>query len=154
MSYRLSRNVEASIIEYITTALVSDGWNGIRVEKSFSEVYEGELPCICINSPDRPVIRREIGTDTIFKDITVEVRIFAKSDGQRLDLSDWIIEKLISGIVYYEYTITNNVISKILKGRIQTIRITDRKELVNTENLEKYDKYRQIISLDCRVTLL
>ena len=154
-SYRISRNTEACVVDYIKAQLLADGWTGIRIEKSFAEVYKGELPCICINSPDRPIKRREIGSNEIFKDITIEIRIFATSDGQRLDLADWVIEKVIPGIIYYQYVITNGVVTtKTAKGRININEVTDnRKELKNTENLDKEDRYRHLISLNCRIAL-
>lgn len=153
-SYRLSRNTEACFVDYITAQLSTDGWSGIRIEKSFSEVYKGELPCICINSPDRPIKRREIGTNEIFKDITIEIRIFATSDGQRLDLADWVIEKVLPGIIYYQYVITNGTAAKTAKGRINVNEVTDnRKELKNTENLDKEDRYRHLIAFTCRIAL-
>ena len=156
MAYRLTRNAEASFVDYITIELAADGWTGIRVEKSFAKVYEGALPCICINSPDRPLRRREIGGNSIFKELRMDIRIFTKSDGIRLDLADWIIEKIINGINYYEYTITGGAVSsKIPKGKITIPIVSDienRKELVNVENLSQEDRYRHLISFVCRIS--
>lgn len=154
--YRLSRNCEASIIDYITDQLEEDNWKDIRVVKSFAEVYKGTLPCINVNVSDRPDIRRELGSDILSKFINIEVRIFATSDGNRLDLSDWMIEKIMAGVEYYGYTITNGeVAEKELQGRINFISITqNRKELRATDNLVKEDRYRQLISFNCRVALI
>ena len=153
--YRLSRNCEASIVDYITAQLIVDGWNGVRVEKSFAEVYKGKLPCININVSDRPDIRRELGSDTLSKYINIDIRIFATSDGMRLDLADWMIEKIIAGVSYYVYTIVNGAVStKVLKGRINFLKITEnRKELRVTDNVVEQDRYRQLISFNCRVAL-
>ena len=155
--YRLTRNVEASFIDYITTELVADGWIGIRIEKAFAKIYKGTLPCICINSPDRPLRRREIGGNSIFKELRIDIRIFAVNDGQRLDLADFMIEKIINGINYYEYTITGGAVSsKIPKGKITIPIVSDienRKELVNVENLSQEDRYRHLISFVCRISL-
>ena len=154
--YRLSRNVEASFIDYVAQQLTADGWHDIRTEKSFAEVYKGTLPCICINVLDRPVNKLEIGSTTIFKDLTVEIRIFATSDGQRLDLADWLIDKVLPGIVYYQYEVVSGVVShKTNLGRINILAVPQhKKELVNTENLVKEDRYRHLITLDCRVALI
>jgi len=151
--YRLSRNVEASLIDYITTQLTTDGWVGIRTEKSFAEVYKGTLPCICVNVLSRPDIRREIGSDALSKFVNIEIRIFTKSDGMRLDLADWMVEHLMTGINYYEYTIVSGVVdTKVLKGRLNFLEIvTNRKELRVTDNVAKEDRYRQLISFRCRV---
>lgn len=153
MNYRLSRNCEASIIDFITEKLAVDGWTGIRVEKVFAEVYKGTLPCICLGISTRPDKRREIGTNSLLKFINVEIRIFATNDGLRLDLSDWILEQVMPGMAYYIYTVINGKVSeKILAGRINILEIlANRKELVNLEGLSKEDRYRHLLSLRCKV---
>lgn len=155
MAYRLSRNCEASVIDKITADLTTDGWTGIYCEKVFAEIYEGHFPAILVNVSSRPDIRREVGSDTLSNYVNIEIRIFASSDGQRLDLADWILPKIMSGISYYTYTITNGVVSaKVLSGKISVLEITvNRKELANLEGLEKEDKYRHLLSFRCRVAL-
>jgi len=153
--YRIYRNLEASIIDYITDELIDDGWSGIRVEKSFSQVFKGELPCICITMVDSDILRREIGSNYYYENITLSFKIFATSDGQRLDLAAWLLEKIMNGMDYYQYTIENGEITTKKKaGKIQINKIvTNKKELTNTENLEKEDKYRHLIETICRVAL-
>jgi len=156
MPYRISRNLEASLIDFFTAKLTADGWNGIRCEKSLAQVYDGTLPAILIYVQDTDTEKREIGGNIYLKYPTVYVRIFATSDGQRLDLADWVLEKLeVVSLPYYTYTIVNGVVStKILAGNI-VIRSIKRneKELGNTnaDVLEKEDRYRHLISLSCFV---
>ena len=155
--YRNYRNLEASLIDFITAQLAIDGWTGIRVEKSFAEVYKtgATLPCICVSMEESDPYRREIGSDSYLEDILTSIRIFATSDGQRLDLASWMLSKVIPGVDYYEYVIVNGVVStKTLKGRIFTLEVTvNRKELKNVDNLDVIDRYRHIISFRCRVAL-
>lgn len=154
MPYRVSRNIEASLIDKITADVTTD-WStfNIRTVKSFSEVYEGELPCICVNALEIRPEKLEIGSKINLKYFTVNIRIFATSDGNRLDLSDWLFEKLEEDINYFSYTITGGVVSsKFLTGRIVLTRWFDnKKELTNSENLEKEDRYRQLLSFECLV---
>ena len=153
--YRNYRNIEASLIDYITyeLAYASPPWI-IRVEKSFAEVYEGTPPCICVNEEDSDVKLREIGSNSYLEDILVSIRIFATSDGQRLDLASWMLSKIMPGTKYYEYTITNGVASKDLKGTINVLEITaNRKELRNSDNLDSIDRYRHLLSLKVRIAL-
>jgi hypothetical protein len=151
--YRISRNCEASLIDRITADLVTDGWTGIRVEKAFAEIYKGTLPAICVNALEiRPELL-EIGNKRNLKYFTITIHIFATSDGQRLDLSDWLLDKLEDDTDYYSYTITGGVVSaKILSGRIVLTRwFENRKELINSENLEKEDKFRHILQFEAIV---
>jgi hypothetical protein len=151
--YRISRNIEASIIDRITADLVADGWTGIRTEKSFAEVYKGTLPCICVNVQEIRPEKLEIGSKTNLKYFTVYIRIFATSDGNRLDLSDWLLDKFEEDTNYYSYTITDGVVSaKTLSGKIVSTRwLENRKELTNSENLEKEDRYRHLLSYEAIV---
>ena len=153
--YRVSRNLEASIIDYLTSELTTDGWVGIRTVKAFTEVYEGTLPCICVNVLEIRPQKLEIGSKTNIKYFTVNIRIFAKADGMRLDLSDWVFEKIEDDIDYYEYAITDGAVSdKELSGKIVITRyFENKKELTNTENLELVDKFRHLISLECYVAM-
>lgn len=153
MAYRESRNIEATLIDYITDELSEDGWTGVRVEKSFSEVYKKPLPCICINIIDIRPIKREIGSKEHIKYYTVNVRIFCTSDGNRLDLSDWLFEQLENDLDYYSYTITSGIITnKQKEGRLIITRwVNNSKELTNTENLEKEDRYRHLLSFECYI---
>ncbi|HUW89204.1 MAG TPA: hypothetical protein VMV43_01655 [Candidatus Nanopelagicaceae bacterium] len=153
-TYRNYRNLEKSLIDYLTAELVTDGWE-VRVEKAFSQVYEGTLPCILINVESSNVIRREVGSSSYLENILVSIRLFCLNDGERLDLASWTLSKIMPGISYYAYTITSGVVSeKTLAGRINCLEITaNRKELVNLEGLALQDKFRHLLSLRCRVSL-
>ena len=153
--YRITRNIEASLIDYISKELVTDGWENIRTEKSFANVYQEETPCILVNAVDNRLQKKEIGNYKYLRFFVVNIRIFAINDGQRLDLSDWLFEKLESqDISYNEYTIKDGqVVDKVNSGNICIWRFLDnRKELVNTENLEKMDRYRHLLSFEVYVS--
>jgi len=151
--YRISRNIEASVIDWLNEELTSDGWTGIRIEKNFVEAYKGILPCIVVGVNSIDPSKLEIGSPTWFKTFEVNIRIFATSDGLRLDLSDWLLDELENDIDYNIYTITSGIINdKVLSGKITILSVTrHEKELINTENLELEDKYRNITTFTCYV---
>lgn len=153
MAYRISRNLEASLIDFINDNLSDDGWQNIRVEKAFAEVYKGTLPCILINVLEIRPEKLEIGSKTNIKYFTVNIRIFATSDGQREDLSDWLFDLLEDDVDYYKYTVTSRQVSeKTFGGRIEILRFFEnRKELTNTEALEAVDRYRHLLSFECKI---
>ncbi len=153
--YRNYRNLEATLIYKITADLLSDGWTGIRVEKAFAEIYKGTLPAICVSMEESDVLSREIGSKSYLENILVSIRIFATSDGNRLDLASWMLSKIMPGMNYYTYTITSGVVSsKTLAGRIIILDITsNRKELKNTDNLDIIDRYRHVLTFRCRISV-
>lgn len=151
--YRISRNIEASSIDWLTEELEDAGWTGIRTEKSFAQVYEGKLPCILINVASLDTTKLEIGSKTNLKYFEVSIRIFSTSDGQRLDLADFITDLLEDDVNYYAYTITGGEVSdKTLSGRIVVLNtLRNEKEIMNIELVGEKDKFRHIISFRCHV---
>jgi hypothetical protein len=154
-TYRLSRNLESSLIEYFRTELFEDEWVGIDVQKSLRQ-DKTKPPIILINVLEIDTQRKEIGSGTYLKFPIVNIRIYAENDGQRLDLADWVLEKLEDSMVYYEYDTYGKEISKKTDGgRIVVNKILKHgKELANTnpEMLEKEDRYRNLTQFSCFVS--
>lgn len=149
-TYRISRNIEASFIDYLKDNLIAD-WNIDRVEKTFARINEIELPSVCIRVGESIHSKVEIGDNTTVRDIHVLIDLFCTGDGQRLDLKDYIIQKIKSGLNYYEYEIENGIIkTKTQNGRIRILEIsetlinfgTDKNEIENI-----HDRYRHLIDL-------
>jgi hypothetical protein len=150
--YRTSRDLEASIIDFIIEKLTETGssWANVHVEKSFARAYEINLPTICIRCGITIHNKAEIGGDATIREPSIWIDLFANSDGQRLDLKDWLIETLKHGLPYYEYTIENGVISdKTENGRIRIIRIEDEPIDFDTpkDKLDPHDRYRHLLTL-------
>ena len=123
--YRKSRAIEASIIDYLKNELQSQ-WNDIKVEKTFARIYKISLPSVCIRCGVTIHEKVEIGTDATTRTPQVLVDIFASDDGMRLDIKDFIIEKIKAGCIYYNYTISGGIVqSKVADGRIRVLTIDD-----------------------------
>ena len=153
MPYREKRNIEASYVDKILSWLTEDSWSGISVVKSRTEAYE-KIPSICVEVSNHSPVLKEIGNYKNIRYFTVNIRIFADNDGQRLDLSDWLFYKLEeTNINYYIYTITNGAVSsKILSGKLRINRwIDDGKELTNTEDVDRKDKFRHILRFEVNI---
>lgn len=149
MAYRISRNIEASIIQFLQDKFNED-WSGINVEKTFARIYELSLPSVCIRCGVTTHVKAEVGGDSTIRTAQVLVDIFAKDDGQRLDMKDYIIRKIKGGLPYYEYTIVNGQIqSKIQNGRIRVIDIDDTplEFDVDKDRLDVRDRYRHLLTL-------
>lgn len=148
--YNISRNIEASIIDHLTSELASS-WSDVNVEKSFARVYDLSLPTVCVQVSDTTHDKVQLGDDATWRTILVTIDIFATSDGNRLDLKDFIVTSVKRGFVYYEYTIVNgSVQSKTANGRIRTLNIDDSPINFNTDKntLDVHDRYRHLITLN------
>lgn len=151
-TYRISRNLEASLIDYLKDELITAQWSNINVEKTFAKVYDLSLPTVCVRCGVASHDKVEIGGNATVRTAQILVDIFSTSDGQRLDLKDFLIEKIKIGLPYYEYIIVNGQVqSKTQNGRIRVITIDDTPIDfdVDKEKLDTHDRYRHLLTLDC-----
>lgn len=155
--YRISRNLEASIVQYIEEELASAGWTNITVEKSFKKVYGIPVDtfqkqgAICVRLSDTIHDSAQIGDNSTVRKPLILIDIFATSDGQRLDLKDFLVSIFKGGCPYYEYEAGDNQISsKVQNGRIRATRINDTEVNLGIDKslLEVYDRFRHLISIN------
>lgn len=152
-TYREQRNIEASIEDWLREILIEHNWTNITIEKSFKKVYQQKFPVICINVLSTESVRKEIGNKVWINYYTLSFRIFGENDGQREDLTDFLTCKLDNDVDYYEYkTRDGQVVDKECAGRICLLKITrNEREFASTESVEKEDRYRQLITVQCYI---
>ena len=150
--YQVTRNLEASIIQQLQEYFDAD-WTGVNVEKTFARIYDIDLPSIYVRSGATTHDRAEIGSTDTVREALILIDVFATSDGQKLDLKDYIIRKVKKGFTYYKYTIVDGQIqSKIEDGRIHVITIDENPVNFDDskDNLDIHDRYRWNIALTVR----
>jgi hypothetical protein len=155
-TYRPSRNIEASFLDYVKDELESV-WNDVSVVKTFNAAYTTELPVICIRRGRTSYPRAEIGSTQYVRETLVLIDVFCTSDGQKLDLIDWLVDALKDGLPYYEYVTTKTgrtvTSAKTQNGRIRITNIesSDVNADVERDRLDKVDKFRGLIT--CTISL-
>ncbi len=156
-NFNQSRNCELSLLYYIETNVAAD-WSGITVLKTFNNVYakNTDLPIIVVRLADTNSTYKEIGANTLEDRYLLIIDVFSTSDGQRLDLSYYLKNKLKDGFVYYTHSHPsgdNSTLSRTAAGRCQVTEwITDSK-IDFGENGDTKDKYRHNISIRVRIGL-
>lgn len=143
------RNVELSIIDYIETQ-VNSAWSGISTVKSFSQAYKTTRPVVCILLHDTDSIRREVGSTSLNNTYNILIHIFSTSDGQRIDLSNFILNQLKEGCVYYEFSQTSGspgTLSKTANGRIHVTQFLSNQKIDFGDDSDEWDKFRSFISI-------
>jgi len=153
-SLRESRNVELSCLYYLKTSFASD-WNDITLVKSFKDVYTKtiSLPIVCVSLIDKSNPALEIGSTTLDPRYLISVNIFARSEGQRLDLADYIVSKLKDGWVHYTHSHVsgdNTTLDKTIDGRDQVTEFIGDSRLDFGNSADEKDLHRHIISLRVR----
>ena len=160
MAYRISRNLEASFIDFLKNTLTESpySWSGLNVIKGFAHAYELATPTIAVRAENTVYDKVEIGSNSFTRTVQVFIDIFASDDGQRLDLKDSIIECLKSGLVYNEYTITKSgrtaTSSATPNGRIRIQSVDDTAINFNIDDkskLDVHDRYRHLLT--CQVSI-
>ena len=150
--FRQSRNVELSTIYYLETEIAKD-WTGITVVKSFTNAYKANLPVIAIYLSNINNDRREIGGTTLLSDYTINIDIFATSDGQRIDLADYITDKLKDCFTYYLHSQTSGNPESLTRSADGTIFVTNyitSTKIDFAKNVDKYDLHRHFIQISVR----
>jgi len=155
-TYRISRNLEASIIQYLEEN-VATAFSGTTVEKTFKRIYGipvntfQKQGAICVRLSDTTHEQAQIGDNSTLRLPLVLIDVFGTSDGFRLDLKDYLISILKNGMPYYEYETSAGVVSsKIQNGRIRVTNIDDTEVNLNVDKslLDVQDRFRHLLSLN------
>ncbi len=158
-TYRPSRNIEATIIEFLRAQLTTGGWTEITTQKGYAGVYGMTLPVICVRLEDTDHVPIEIGSHTTKRDALVIIDLFCKNDGQRLDLKDFLVSVLKDGCTYYKFvTVTTGrttpVDTRTADGKLVVLNIEDTPIDFETSksDLVVHDRYRHRLSLSINKT--
>jgi len=147
--FTTARNVELSVIYYLEQQ-INASWSGISIVKSFTQAYDKPLPVVCIQLDNVARDRLEIGSNTLNNTYNIVIDIFAKSDGQRIDLADFVIDKLKDGCAYYIHSHLsgdNTTLQRVASGRVQLVSILEDRKLEILENTDAKDRFRHFISV-------
>jgi hypothetical protein len=152
--FRESRNVELSLLDYLTTSFTSD-WSGITTLKTFNDVYAKDIniPIVCVRLSQTTTARLEIGDDTLDNKYLLIIDVFARSDAQRLDLSDYIKDKLKEGWIHYDHSHAsgdNTTLEKTANGRDYVFEFISDSKIDVIGSTDEKDRYRQTISVSVR----
>ena len=150
MIFSKTRNAELSIIQHIEEC-INSSWSGVTVVKSFVNAYDKKVPVIAVELLNEDNLRAEIGNSDLRQRFNFIVSIFASSDGQRLDLADFILNSIKGGCKYYEYSKesgNNNQLVKTESGRMTLIRVNTNRHDYYDDNMSEQDKYRHSISFN------
>ena len=154
MSYfQEARCAELSTIDYLETQ-INASWTAVSTIKSFTNAYKTALPVVCIRLLDTGSERREIGGTTLLNDYTIAIDLFCKSDGQRIDLAAFILDKLKDPWTYSDYSQTSGApetLTKVANGKLHVRRFIENNKIdFGEEGVDKYDLFRHILMIQVR----
>jgi len=147
-----SRNCELSTLEYLETQ-IDVSWTGVTIVKTFKNAYDASnpVPVVSIRLDSTNNARLEVGATTLDNRHLIIIDVFARSDAQRIDLSDYIIGKLKDGWEYKEYVrdsgSSSGEITGTATGRIFVTNWVGNLKVSYGEEGDPKDRYRQTISV-------
>lgn len=149
-----TRNVELSTLEYLETQLGTD-WTNVTLEKTFKRVYSKDvsLPIVCVRLADTNNLRKEVGSTAFDNRHIIIVDLFTTSDGMRIDLADYIADKLKDGWDYKAYSHVsgdNSQITGVADGKIFVTEFIANGKIDFGENVDVKDRFRHTISVIVR----
>ena len=152
--FRESRNVERSTLQYLETQ-IDASWSNVTVIKTFYQAYarDNNPPIVCIRLMDQNTDFLEIGATTLDNTYNIIIDIFASSDGQRLDLADFIINQIKDNWTYNTYAHATGDKSTTIATAAGKCRVTDfiengKVDLGETE--ESRDRHRHSLIFTVR----
>ena len=151
------RNVELSTVYFFDTQITAN-WTGVTVVVGFPNLNaSSQLPIVSIRVPQVNADFLEIGSRTMEDVYTVIIDVFAKSNAQRLDLTQFIQDKIILDCTYYTHSRTSGQddtqITRTSAGRVKFNGFVQNQKLDFGDDVDFFDRFRQIISYNCRVAL-
>ena len=157
-TYRPSRNIEATLIEFLEAQLASGGWS-VSVEKGYARVYGIATPVICVRVEATDHEPIEIGSRTTKRIALVTLDLFCSNDGQRLDLKDFLVSILKDGCTYYKFVTATTgrstaVSTRTADGKLVVLKIEDAPVEFETQksDLVPHDRYRHRLSVSINKT--
>jgi len=149
--FRESRNTELSTLAFLKTNLNTD-WTGITTVKTFKDAYDTSVPVpiVCCRLANTNNTRLELGATTLDNRYLLVIDVFSRSDGQRVDLSDYIVDKLRLGWTYNTYSHASgnkSVIEATADGRMFITDWITNAKVDFGDNVDPKDRFRHSISI-------
>lgn len=148
MVWSTYRNLEASLQDHLEEVAEEDGLNvNIRVGRKNDSNFQ--LPCIVCYFESETSERLEIGSNNTFDRKLFIFDIFATSEGERLDLAEWLKEAIRNGWEWYSYSSNEEEPLKPTKtkeGRV-TINFLSNSRITLGNNVDPIDAYRHRITV-------
>lgn len=146
------RNCELSTIAYLE-AQIEASWTDVQVVKGFPEFTPSmKLPIVAVTLDQELTDFLEIGsrqTDDVYN---FAIDIFGKSNANRLDLAQFIKDKLLLDWTYNEYTrASGETLTATPAGKVNFVEFVTNERVDFGQEAANFDRFRHLITFNCRV---
>ncbi len=154
MNWGKLRNLENSLKQFLDRKieeeyLTSENDTSITVQVGRKEDSNWVLPCVVAYVESETLERFEIGSNARNEQILMIIDIYARNEGERLDIVSWVTDTINDGFPYYIYYYNSANPDGILKSQRSWANINF---LTNTrvnlgQNVSEIDAHRHRISI-------
>ena len=155
LEWGIKRNIENSLylflIDKVDDESVTDFNNvNIPIRVGRKESKDWTLPCITVYLDNQTSERAEVGTNNRLKSYLIIMDIFATTEGERQDLSDWLEETVNDGFRYLTMApSTNDPQSPIqVAGGLVSVNFVTNTRVALGQNVNPEDSHRHRISIN------
>ena len=146
MAIRESRNVELSTLYYLETEFAAN-WTGVNIVKSFALVEQTDTPVVCIENESKTHVTREIGDTALNHTHVIIINIFADSSAQRMDLADFVLDKIRTGYTYYQWSYDEDKnYEKVAESYLRLKAVITDTKLPQFDTMHKKERFRHELS--------
>lgn len=155
LSWRTERNLENSLKDFLDTEINNDSVTDIegtnvpvRVGRKNDDNWT--LPCISLYNESDTMERFEIGSNKRDIRYLIIIDIFAKDEGQRLDLANWVYTTINDGFRYYTYIPNPSTPESPTKtqGGWTNVDFLTNTRVNLSQNIDELDAHRHRISIN------
>lgn len=147
------RNVELSTIYYLQNQINAD-WSNISVIKAKKNAPAINPPFVTVKAISVFPKLKEIGSRLLDNTYNIIVDIYASSDGQKLDLAQFLEDKIILDWTYYIHSQasgTPEVLVRSDSGKLKWQNFTQHTSLDFVDAVDKPDRFRYVLAFNVKV---
>ena len=147
------RNVELSTIYYLQNQINAD-WTNIPVIKAKKNAPAINPPFVTVKVISVFSKLKEIGSRTLENTYNIILDIYASSDGQKLDLAQFLEDKIVLDWTYYIHSQTSGtpeVLARSDSGKLKWQSFTQHTSIDFVDAVDKPDRFRYVLAFNVRV---
>lgn len=148
-----ARNVEISTTQYIEDS-INASWSEINTVKGYPSFPKQSIPVVSVELGPETSTRKEIGTTNMNNIYNIIINVHARSNGQRLDLAQFVKTLVETAWTYYVYSQASGnpgTLDSVAMSKIVFVAFTQNNKIQFFDEVDFYDRYRHIIGVDVRV---
>ena len=154
MTWRLYRNLENSFKDFLDTSIASDGLvdeNGSAIPVRIGRKNDSDwtIPFFSVYMESETLDNFEIGSNLKDDRQLIVLDVYASNEGERLDLTKWLVDTINDGFRYYSYTynsVTPESPTKVAGGWANIKFLTNTRINLG-QNVAKADAHRHQVTV-------